>query len=459
MPKVVKLLTDREVKKVSAKLGDHCVGGVTRLLLRVTKTGAGLSRNWQIRRQGIDGFRMQIGRYPDMSVDEARQKAAEILKESGSENPVEEKRKRKAQRIREKREQALKRVTVADLMTKWLNWKEARGEWKNSLEARYKAEQRLSRHVLPKGGGIVVADATPEDIAELLQPIWLKLPATSDILLMLLKNFFMWAAIVAKVRDPQKGNPAQWEYLKPLLPSKRMRRPEIHFPYLEPDQLPWFFRALVKRPGVAARCTEFAILTCVRSGNARFAKWDQFDLDKRLWTIDPEDMKVTANGQHIVPLSDQATAIIRERLVNRCAEDGEWVFASPRRHKAALGNTALNTVIKDLHTVEVKAGREGWIDRKQSKKTGRPVIAVQHAVSRATFESWAHSVHANPRAIQLILHHDVDPRLKSAYDRDESLDDKKLLLQKWADFCYSKVEDADGSKQPEPNLPAFLRGF
>lgn len=94
MPKLVKLLTDREVKKVSAKLGDHCVGGVTGLLLRVTKTGAGLSRNWQIRRQGIDGFRMQIGRYPDMSVDEARQKAAEILKESGSENPVEEKKEK-----------------------------------------------------------------------------------------------------------------------------------------------------------------------------------------------------------------------------------------------------------------------------------------------------------------------------------------------------------------------------
>jgi len=99
----------------------------------------------------------------------------------------------------------------------------------------------------------------------------------------------------------------------------------------------------------------------------------------------------------------------------------------------------LNTVIKDLHAIEIKAGREGWIDRKQTKKTGNPVIAVQHAISRATFESWAHSVHADSRAIQLILHHDIDPRLGSAYDRDGSIDDKRILLQRWANFCYSKL--------------------
>lgn len=374
-----------------------------------------------------------------MSVDEARQKAMKLLAQHGDSNLVQVKREEKRERRKSQKEKNNNEPTIADLIQQWLDWKELRGEWKNSLEARYKAEQRLARHVLPRGGNIVVADATPDDIAELLRPIWLELPATADILLELLKNFFMWAAAVAKVRDPQKVNPALWEYLKPLLPSKKIRRPEIHFPYLEPDQLPWFFRALVERIGVSARCTEFAILTCVRSSNARFARWEQFDLEKRLWTIDVEDMKVTANGQHIVPLSDQAMAIIEERQKFRCAEDGGWVFPSPRRHKAALGNTALNTVIKDLHAIEIKAGREGWIDRKQTKKTGTPVIAVQHAISRATFESWAHSVHADSRAIQLILHHDIDPRLGSAYDRDESIEDKRILLQRWANFCYSKL--------------------
>ncbi len=440
MPKVVKALTARDVKKLSATVGDHSVGGVRGLLLRVTKAGDSLSCYWQLRRQGTGGFRLQLGRYPEMSVDEARQKAMKLLVQHGDSNLVQVKREENRERRKSQEAENRNEPTIADLIQKWLDWKELRGEWKNSLEARYKAEQRLTRHILPRGGNIVVADATPDDIAELIRPIWLELPATADILLVLLKNFFMWSASVAKVRDPQKVNPALWEYLKPLLPSKKIRRPEIHFPYLEPDQLQWFFRSLVERPGVSARCTEFAILTCVRSSNARFARWEQFDLEKRLWTIDAEDMKVTANGQHIVPLSDQAVSIIEKQQQLRCAEDGGWVFPSPRRHKAALGNTALNTVIKDLHAIEIKAGREGWIDRKQTRKTGTPVIAVQHAISRATFESWAHSVHADSRAIQLILHHDIDPRLGSAYDRDESIDDKRALLQRWANFCYSKVK-------------------
>ena len=96
-------------------------------------------------------------------------------------------------------------------------------------------------------------------------------------------------------------------------------------------------------------------------------------------------------------------------------------------------------VIKDLHTLEIKAGREGWIDRKKTKQQKKPCIAVQHGISRATFKTWSESTRQDVKATELILHHDVGGRLKSAYDRDESMKYKKEVLQNWADFCYSLI--------------------
>lgn len=439
MPKIAKILTAREVKSLSTVPGRHSVGGVRGLTLNVVQYDSGFSCSWLLRRQGADGFNFTVGSYPTLSVDAARQKAMELLALHGNKNLVEIRQEEKKKKKEEAAEVERTEPTISELIQKWLDWKELRGEWKDSMHARYKAEQRITRHILPAGGSLPVSTVTAEDIAELFKPIWLELPATADILLNLMKNFFMWCAVVEKARDQNLINPAQWEYLKPLLPSKKLRKKEEHYPFLEKDQLPPFFAALHKREGVSPRCTEFAILTCVRSANARLARWEQVDFEKRLWIIDEEEMKVSANGQHIVPLSDQALVLLKKRFELRNAEDAGFVFPSPRRFKAPLGNTALNTVIKDLHAIELREGREGWIDRKQSAKRGEPVIAVQHAISRATFESWAHSIHAPERAIQLILHHDIDPRLGSAYDREESLEDKRKLLQKWADFCFSDI--------------------
>lgn len=41
----------------------------------------------------------------------------------------------------------------------------------------------------------------------------------------------------------------------------------------------------------------------------------------------------------------------------------------------------------------------------------------------------------------LILHHDVDPRLKSAYDRSEDLPHKRKVLDAWGKFCFSECEN------------------
>ena len=56
-------------------------------------------------------------------------------------------------------------------------------------------------------------------------------------------------------------------------------------------------------------------------------------------------------------------------------------------------------------------------------------------------ETWAHGTRQDERAVALILHHDVDPRLKSAYDRSEDLPHKRKVLDAWGKFCFSECEN------------------
>ena len=191
----------------------------------------------------------------------------------------------------------------------------------------------------------------------------------------------------------------------------------------------------------SALCTAFAILTCTRSNNVRSMRWDQISEDGQLWSIDAIDMKVTANGQHLIPLSAEAQRIIQHQREFSLCLDSPYVFGSYRNNGAPLSNMTMNVLIQRLHSKEVAEGREGWIDRKQTKDKGKPVIAVQHAISRATFETWAHGMRQDERAVALILHHDVDPRLKSAYDRSEDLPHKRKVLDAWGKFCFSECEN------------------
>ena len=77
-------------------------------------------------------------------------------------------------------------------------------------------------------------------------------------------------------------------------------------PYAE---LPAFLVALRARPATAARALEFAILTAARTGEVIGARWQEMDLEARIWTVPAERMK--AGREHRVPLSDSSAAILK----------------------------------------------------------------------------------------------------------------------------------------------------
>lgn len=433
MPRIARVLSAAQVKDLSKKIGEHPVGGEPGLVLRVSASSSdGTTASWMLRKQGAGAFRLGLGAYPAVSLRQARELAhAALIKAKAGINPVEE-RRTNIQRAKEASSRQSE-LTIGDLFEEFYDWKEARGDWKRAGEARRRAELRFRKNILPLGANIVVATATPDQIADVFRPFWAEKRSTADKLLPDLKAFFTWATTVRKIRSPELVNPAQKAQIAPLLPSEKLRKPLEHYPFLLPEQMPSFMKQLLSVDSDAARCTALAILTCSRSLNAREMEWSEIDLENELWTVAADKMKVTANGQHIIPLSRQAMEILKRQSEQREFLGCPYVFPG-RDGLKGLSNSTLNKVIRTLHNQEVLAGREGWIDREQSKLAGHPVIAVQHAVARASFETWAQSERKDPRTIALCLHHNVDTALQSAYDRDSSLSLKRILLQEWADF-------------------------
>ena len=68
-----------------------------------------------------------------------------------------------------------------------------------------------------------------------MKPIWIELHSTCNKILPVLREFFTWAATVAKIRPAESLNPADGRLLTPLLPAQKKRKKLVQFPFLEPD--------------------------------------------------------------------------------------------------------------------------------------------------------------------------------------------------------------------------------
>ena len=131
------------------------------------------------------------------------------------------------------------------------------------------------------------------------------------------------------------------------------------------------------------------------------------DLDKRVWTLPSERMKVPR--EHRVPLSDPAIAILKHL---QALKFGEFVFPGAREGKP-LSNMAM------LKTLERMKRRD---------------ITV-HGF-RSTFRTWAAEQTSYPgEVVEGALAHVVGNKVEAAYQRSDLLEKRRTLMDEWARYC------------------------
>jgi integrase len=386
----------RERDKLSAVMvkqapaGKYGDGGGLWLLKRDRDTGS-----WMLR-VAVHGRlkHMGLGSIADVSLKEARDLADEWRKVArAGKNPVTE-------RQRQKREAARNMHLLKDVAADCFE----------AIKALLKGDGKAGRwmtplklHVLPKLGKTPVADLTQDDIKNVLRPLRDTKFETMRKALNRLNMVIRHAAAAGLDVDMQVVDKA-----RALIGATQHTAGNI--PAMPWQDVPAFYASL-SDGSVTHLALRLLILTGVRSRPLRFIREDQIDGD--IWTV-PADLMKGRKGkveEFRVPLSGEALAIIKQ--AKRQARDG-FLFPSTRRG-----------VISDMTLSRLMERR---------KLDARP-----HGF-RSSLRNWlAEATDAPHEIAEACLGHKVDGAVVRAYRRTDFLEQRRALMERWADHVTGKT--------------------
>lgn len=190
-------------------------------------------------------------------------------------------------------------------------------------------------------------------------------------------------------------------------------------PRIKSEELPEFMQALAQakiEPQTRA-LIQFQLLTMVRPGEVSGAQWSEIDLDKRLWTIPAERMK--AREAHVIPLSDQAVQLLE--ALHPVTGRFEYVFPKHGDNHSSMSSSSANTAIK----------RMGYAGRQTAhglRGLARTYLAEQNT---------------NHEHAEACLAHKTGGSVSLAYNHATYLEQRKVIMQKWADYVEQCAQGTD----------------
>lgn len=383
-------------------------GGLT---LQITTTGA---KSWLFRYMVAGkAFGMGLGPTHTVSLAEARQKAlnARKLLIDGI-DPLEAKKQNQiASALSKAKMMTFDQCAKAYILAHKAGWKNAKHckQWTNTLNT----------YASPVFGHLPVAEIDTSLVVKCLAPIWESKSETASRLRGRIESVLSWAT-TSGYRTGE--NPARWKgHLENLLAAISKSSRTKNHPSLPWQRIGAFISALRVREGVSARAVEFAILTACRSGEVRGARWAEFDMVAKLWTIPAERMK--AKREHQVPLSDAALALLDLML-----KDGDVVFAGTKGQP--LSDMSLTAVIRRMNGDD----KPVWTD------VNGAGITV-HGF-RSSFRMWAAETTNYPREVaEHALAHQLPDAVERAYQRGSQFAKRAALMAEWAVYCATIQTD------------------
>jgi integrase len=351
---------------------------------------------------------MGLGPLADFDLDEARERhrrARQLLKDGI--DPIAARNAERARQAAEEASAAASTVTFKECAEQYFRFHSPK--WKNGKHAA-QFLSTLRTHVFPVFGKVPVNAIDKKLVIRALEPIWYKIPETASRTRGRIEQVLDFAK-VSGYRDG--GNPAAWAgNLVHALPARNAIAKVEHHPALPFADVSTFISELRQREGIAARCLEFVILTACRTSEAIGARWDEFDLEARTWTIPALRMK--AGKQHKIPLSDRAVQILRS-----LPRENDFVFIGTRKD-TALSNMAMAVLLKRMDRNDITV--HGF---------------------RSTFMDWAHERTAFPKVvIDMALAHAVGDKVEAAYRRSDLFEKRRRLMADWAKFCTTAPQTA-----------------
>ena len=327
---------------------------------------------------------MGLGRFPDVTLGNARE-AAQKWRNLAAQNidPIKE-------RERERRQATLNLHTLADVTRECFEARQAdlkgdgkAGRWMSPLEG----------HILPKLGGVPVAEIDQNDIKTVIAPIYHSKAETARKALNRLNLVLQHGAAMGLDVDLQAVAKARALLGKPRHTAK-------HIPAMSWQDVPEFYKSLTHENTITHLALRLLILTGSRSGPVRFCHVDEISDD--VWTVGAERMKTSKEFR--VPLSQEAQTVIT--LARPFARDG-FLFPSVRK-----GITSDATMARLMDRRGLEARPHGF---------------------RSSLRDWISETTNTPNDVaESCLAHSTGSSVETAYKRTDFLEQRRAVLERWA---------------------------
>lgn len=334
-----------------------------------------------------------IGVFPELSLKEAREELAEARKlvKQGI-DPTQQRKTLKSQHLSEQ-ENSFEIIARLLIDAK-------RNEW--SASHLQTVTRRLEKDVFPWLGSTAIRDISATDILEVLHRVVERgAIETAHRILIIFGQVFRYAVATGKLgSDPSRD-------LKGALSKPIVKH---HAAIIEPRRVGELLRMIDGYQGsFITKCAlQLAPLVFVRPGELRQAKWEDIDLTKSQWRFKASK----THNDHIVPLATQALHILEE--LKPLTGHKTYLFPSMRPGERPMSNNTLAAALRTLGIPKEEMSAHGF-----------------RAMARTLLDE---ELHCRIDLIEHQLAHSVRDALGRAYNRTQHLEERRKMMQKWADY-------------------------
>ncbi len=408
MAKVTTRLTDKEIKSAKPADKEYNLFDGDGLRLRVKPNGSKLWMLNYYKPTSRKRANLSLGKYPDLSLANARKVTLEAKELLAQGIDPQEQRKRQQQEHK-----AIHQHTLINVAKDWFDIK------KDEVTPDYAVDiwRSLELHIFPNLSNIPVKEISAPQVIELLKPIEAKGSLeTVKRLSQRLNEIMNFATNCGLVQaNPLTGIKAAFKK-----PKKE------NMASLKPTELPELMGAIanasIKR---TTRCLiEWQLHTMTRPSEASGTKWEEINLDDKIWIIPAERMK--KRREHRIPLTEHMIELLE--VIKPISGHREYVFPSDRDPKKPCNSQTANMALK----------RMGFAGR-----------LVSHGL-RSLASTTLNEQGFDRDLIEAALAHVDDNQVRSAYNRTDYLDRRRPMMCWWSGYIEEAAKGSlsvTGTKQ------------
>ncbi len=339
---------------------------------------------------------LAIGQYPHVSLSDARAKRddAKKLMANGA-DPGAVKQAEKAARLEASAN------SFEALALEWFKVKA--GSWSDAYAK--KIDSQLKKNVFPKIGRLPVLEVKAPQVLALIRDIEKR---NALVMAGRVKQTISQVMCYAVATGRAEADPTT--SLRGALKAAEVKHMASVTDPAKVGELLRAFDAFTGTPTVRSALM-LAPYVFTRIGELRQMKWADVDLERALWSIPAEVMKM--REAHLVPLSTQAVAILEE--MHPLSGSYEYVFTGGRDPKRPMSDAAINAALRRL-----------GIDT-QNELTGHGFRAMARTLLHER-------LHYPPEVIEVQLAHKAPGPLGEAYARAKFIDKRTEMMQAWANY-------------------------